>query len=370
MRRLTVPVLILLALVSAIAGLAACGGGNDDAQKVLKETFGNGKSVKSGKLDVAINFQGKGSSSATQQPVALRLQGPFQSQGKGLVPKFDLSAAIGGGGASKTVGALSTGQQGFLTVGQTAYVLPPSIFNRFKQGFQQSQKQNNGKPKTTLGALGIQPLDWLKDPKLENDETIGGVDTKHVSAGVDVPKFLDDVNKVISKARTQTGAQGSQLPSQGITPAQRTQIADSVKNARFDVWSGKDDKILRKLAVSLDYDRKSGSTAPSALTSGSLDFSVTLTDLNKPQTITAPVGAKPFAQLQSQIQGLLGQLQGAGGGGGTGGGGGSAPGSGSGSGGSGGSGGSPTGNQAYVNCIAKAGGDIAKAQKCADLLNP
>ena len=259
-----------------------------------------------------------------------------------------------------------------MTLGGTAYVLPPTIFNRFKQSFASAAaKQNANKSKNTFSTLGIEPLKWLKNPQVEDDETIGGVDTKHVSADVDVPKFLDDVDTVIKKAAPTSGTQGSQLPKTSFTPAQKKQIADSVKNARFDVWSGKDDKIIRKLAVSLNFDTPKGANAPQGIASGSLDFSVTLTDINKPQTITAPANPQPFAELQNQIRGLLGQLQGQGGSGGSGGsGGGSGGNGGSGSGsGSGGSGGG-TGNSAYVNCIAKAGGDIAKAQKCADLLNP
>src|SRR5262249_31025070 len=184
--------------------------------------------------------------------------------------------------------------------------------------FSQAASKNNGKPKTTFSSLGIQPLNWLKDPKVEDDETIGGVDTKHVSADVDVPKFLEDINKVIAKARGQAGSQASSIPATGFSDAQRKQIADSVKNATFDVWSGKDDKILRKLAVSLDFDSPKGQTAPTGLTSGSLDFSLTLTDINKPQTITAPANPQPFAKLQKQISGLLAQIQGATGQGGTG----------------------------------------------------
>jgi hypothetical protein len=372
MRRLTAPVVLFLALSAVVFAVSACGSSNDDAQQVLKDTFSNGKSVKSGKLEIAINFSGKSASSTTNQPVSIQLTGPFQSRGKGQVPAFDLDASIGGGGASKTLGAVSTGTQGFVTVGTTAYVLPPSVFNRFKTSFAQSAAKNGNKT-NTLGALGVEPLKWLKNPQVESDETIGGVDTKHVSAGVDVPKFLDDVDTVVKKATAGGGAQGSQLPKTSFTPAQKKQIGDAIKNAKFDVWSGKDDKIIRKLAVSLDFQTPKGSNAPQGITSGSLDFSVTLTDINKPQTITAPANPQPFAKLQTQIQGLLGQLQGAGQGGGTG----TpttpttpTPGGTGGSGGSGGSGNGQTGNQAYVDCIAKAGGDIAKAQKCADLLNP
>ena len=98
-------------------------------------------------------------------------------------------------------------------------------------------------------------------------------------------------------------------------------------------------------------------------------FSLTLTDLNKPQTITAPANPKPLSELLGQLGGLLGGA----GGGGAGALGGLLGGASGGS--SGGSGGSaaPSASQAakvqkYAQCIKDAGGDVTKAQQCAALL--
>ena len=55
----------LLLAVLAVAVLAAAGCGGDDLasqspQDVLKETFGSGKAVESGKLDLRISLDAKG----------------------------------------------------------------------------------------------------------------------------------------------------------------------------------------------------------------------------------------------------------------------------------------------------------------------
>ena len=84
-----------------------------------------------------------------------------------------------------------------------------------------------------------------------------------------------------------------------------------------------------------------------------LDMS--LLDVNEGQEIEAPSNAKPFDQL-------LGQLGAAGLGGGLGGSGSSGGGS------SGSSGSNADAFKKYSDCVAKAGNDAAKAQKCADLL--
>jgi len=71
---------IVVALLATL-GIAACGGGGDDsAGSILKDTFSGSKSVKSGDLDVVINFSGRGGQAASQGPVGLKLSGPFQTQ--------------------------------------------------------------------------------------------------------------------------------------------------------------------------------------------------------------------------------------------------------------------------------------------------
>src|SRR3954447_24062492 len=95
-----------LALVLAVLGLAVvagCGGGGESASsdmpvdQLLKQTFSGDKQVKSGVLDLSLRLDAQGSSQLNG-PVSLRLTGPFESQGKGKLPKFDLDAAVEGAG--------------------------------------------------------------------------------------------------------------------------------------------------------------------------------------------------------------------------------------------------------------------------------
>jgi hypothetical protein len=373
--RLAVAVVGVVLALLATLGIAACGsGGGDSATSIVKDTFSGSKSIKSGNLDVVIDFSGRGGQGATQGPIGLKLTGPFQTVGQGQLPNFDVKAAISAAGKQQGLGAVSTGDKGFIEISGRAYVVPASVYAQFKQGFRQSQADNaKGKRKTTLGALGIDPVTWLKDPKVQDDERVGGVDTKHVSAGVDVPKFVDDLNRLVNKTRLSGGASGKAVPS--ISAGQKQQIVDAVKDARFDVWSGKDDKVLRRLAVRLDLQARNGQTA-GGLIGGTLGFSLTISELNQAQTIAEPANARPWSELQKQIAGLnlgsLGGVAGSGGAssGGSGSGGSASSGSGSGGSSSGGSSGQDAKAQAYIDCISKAQGDVGKAQKCADLLKP
>ena len=348
---------VVLGLIGALAAvLAACGGSSDDPNKLLKETFSGSHKVTSGKLNVAIDVSAKGVPNLSQ-PVKIALTGPFQSQGQNQLPKFDLNLSFSGGGQTFSAGAVSTGDGGYLKFQGQAYKVPPNVFDQFKQGFEQAQQKRQGQTNdNALKRLGLDPLKWVKDAKVEDDEDVGGTSTKHVSASIDVPKFTDDLNVLLKNAQSLgSGGNTGRLPS-NLTQQQRQQIIDAVKTAKFQVWTGADDKTLRKLQVDLGISGSGGR-------SGDLTFTLEIDDLNQGQTINAPANAKSFSDLTDQLGqlGLGGALGGAGATGGTGS-------SGSSGSGSSGSAASNAKLHKYSECLRQAGGDAAKAQKCADLL--
>jgi hypothetical protein len=347
---------VLLALIGVLTGvLAACGGSSDDPNKLLKETFSGDHKVTSGKLNVSIDVSAHGVQNLSQ-PVKVALTGPFQSQGKGKLPNFDLSLTFGGGGQSFSAGATSTAGKGYLKFQGQAYEVPPNVLAQFKQGFEQAQQRNQGQQQNAFKRLGLNPMDWLKNPKVEGDEDVGGTSTKHISADVDVPKFVTDLNTLLRNAQSLGGgaaAQTGRLP-RSITPQQRQQIEKAVKSAKVQVWTGADDKTLRKLQLNLGIQGSGGR-------SGDLGFTLEIDDLNQSQTINPPASAKPFSELTRQLNGLGLGGAGAAAGGGTS----TSPGGSSGSGGS--SGAASAKLQRYTRCLRAAGGDAAKTQRCASL---
>ena len=127
----------------------------------------------------------------------------------------------------------------------------------------------------------------------------------------------------------------------------------------MEIYTGTEDKILRRMVVALGIVAPQGSSSPDGSADLKLDFA--LSGLNEDQKISEPSGAKPFDQLLSQLGGLgLGGLGGAG-----------SSGSGSGSSGSGSSAAPNNANlEKYSQCVSEAGGDTTKARKCAELLTP
>jgi hypothetical protein len=236
-------------------------------------------------------------------------------------------------------------------------VVSDQVFQQFKAGYEQAQKNGSSSSKQqSLSSLGLDPQQWLTNPKNEGDAKVGDDDTIKITGGIDVNKLLDDVNKALAKTR-ELGVQGTdQLPSQ-LTAEQRKQVSDAVKNPRVEIYTGKDDKILRRMVVALGIVAPKNSSSPNGSAEFKLDFAIS--DLNEDQKISEPSGAKPFDELLSKLGGLgLGGLGGASGSSGS---------SGSGSSGSSGAG-SNANLEKYSKCVTDAGSDTTKARKCADLL--
>jgi hypothetical protein len=358
------PRLLILALVAFLAALvvAGCGGGDSansasadtSVDELLDKTFSGQKKVDSGKLDLSLKLDvQEGGSAQVQGPISLRLSGPFQTQGKGKLPKFDITAAFEGAGQSLDAGVTSTGDKAFVTFQGTDYEVSDQVFQQFKAGYEQAQKQSADKGnQQSLATLGIDPRRWLTDAKNEGEAKVGDTDTIKITGGVDVEKLLDDVNTALDKARS-LGVEGSDSLPEKLTDKQKQEAADAIKDLSVEIYTGKDDSTLRRMVVNMGVDSQQSGQK----TSGTLGLDFQLLDLNEDQSIEAPSGAKPFNDLLGQLGGL--GLGGAG-----------ASGSGSSGSGAGSGGASAEDLKKYSDCVTEAGSDTAKAQKCAELLSP
>jgi hypothetical protein len=324
--------------------LAGCGGDDDDTpqsgttdvNQLLEQTFAGSQKIESGTVDLTARLEG--AAAAT-----IELQGPFQAE-EGRLPRFDLDASLEGGGQQLTAGLTSTGDQGFVSYQGTEYEVSGPVYRQLQAAYEQAQQQG-GQQGTSLTALGIDPRNWLTDARVAGDSEVGGTETIKITGGVDVPKLLDDVNVALERIRS-LGLQGSEgLPEQ-LTDEEKRQAAEAVRNLRVEIETGKDDKILRRLAVSGDV------TAEGDTLGVTLDLS--LLEVNEDQEIEAPDDARPFNELLGKLQEL--GLPGLGG----------APSSGSGSGG----GASSENLEKYSQCVQDAGSDPDKLRKCGELLNP
>ena len=348
---------LLLSLIAAVSlVLAACGGDDSsggeeasagtDVNELLEQTFSGKKDVKSGNVDLKIEIKAQGGESQLDGPVSVSLKGPFQTQDGGKLPEFKLDAAIKGGGQSIQAGATSTGDKGYISFQGSDYAVDDQVFKQFRAGFEEAQKQSSDEGQS-FASLGMDPRKWLTDPKNAGEAKVGDDDAIKITGGIDVGKLLDDVNAALSKASS-LGLQGAGQVPEKLTDEQRRQVLDAIKDPRVEIYTGKDDQILRRLVVNLGVeDAASGTT-------GTVAFDASISDLNEDQDIAEPADAKPFDQLLSQLGGLGGLSGSAGSGSGSGDGGGAAPGG--------------ADLEAFSKCIEEAGEDVAKARECSELI--
>ena len=195
---------------------------------------------------------------------------------------------------------------------------------------------------------------------------MGGTDTTHITANINVAAFLNDFSTFLQKAST-LGVSGTSSASKGLSASVRSQIAGAVKNPRFDLWTGNGDKTLRRLTVALTVPVTGAtSTQLGGLRSADIGVSMQYGDVNQPQTIATPKTVRPYSEFTSKVQSFVQSLQGSVGSS-------LLPGTTGGSSGSSGSGSSSSSSsgklQRYSNCLTAAGSDVSKMQRCASLLN-
>lgn len=295
-----------MAVVPGALAVSGCGGGdskgNDgDATKMIDTAFA--KSVKSSdvKLDAQLNVKGL---PGLDKPIRLRASGAYIASTT-TVPKLDLDLTIGGAGQGQSLqtGFLSTGDRAFLKFGGEYYEQPPAtVAAANRQLLKNKGKKNN--------TLGIDPKSWLRAAKTEGDATVGGVKTSHVSARVDVPSLLKDLNSLAKKGTTAVGGGAAPRP---LDQKRLNEAASTIKDPTFDIYVGKDDGLVHRVSgnLALAVPKKDQAQA-NGISGGSLRFTLDLVKPNGGQTVKAPATSRPISELSSQLGGAaaLGGLTG------------------------------------------------------------
>jgi hypothetical protein len=328
---------VVLVLVSAAlcAGLlASCGDAEDSssgsASSVLHETLAATSRLDSGRLTGRLRLDPDGLISLGG-PIVMSASGPFAAPGAGTGPRFDMKLAAAIGGGSFEARARSTGKRAYLRLADRDYLLG-AFGSRAKKTAKRSAARG------VLGSLGLNPASWVSKPQSKGTATIAGVQTVHIAGDLDVERLLADVAKLLGGSGAGEGL---------LTPQLRAQIADAVKSAKVELWSGAQDRVLRQLTAFVDFRFPQGRPTPiMGLDGGRMNLRLRLDDVNATSfEVAAPENARPLSQLIGDA-GLDGLLSGLGAS-------------------FGGSGGRGDGGAAFLRCITAAGGDSAKVMSCA-----
>src|SRR3954451_14536065 len=180
--------LISLALLAAL--MAACGGGSSsDVNDTLDKAFST--PIKSARIDLEVSLQLDGVKQLNG-PVKLSVQGPYETGGSQTIPKTDWDIAASAAGQNFSAGFISTGDNAWVSFQGQNYEIGKQQVAQINSQIKQSSSKNKNKG---LSQFGVDARNWLTDAKDEGSAKVNGVDTDHVSAALDVGKFLGDVNQ-------------------------------------------------------------------------------------------------------------------------------------------------------------------------------
>lgn len=328
--RLPLLAAVLLAAAWAITGCGSGGGSSgQDTEKVLNDTFGKQSTIDRGRLRLLFEVRAPGVQ-GLPSPLTVDLGGPFQKVEGSKVPKFafDLTLATRDGRVS--VGVISTGKAGYVTLAGRAFSLGPANVARLAPGGGAADAGGG----LSLKDIGLDPRRWLKDVRDAGVTELDGEEVVHLKANVDLSPMLGDLGGILGQAG---GGIGS-ITGLGKGFGQSAEaIRKAVEGATVDIWTGKDDHVLRRIRVNILLDTPSGKPGTAVLELG-------ITDQDREQAIGPPANPRPLTELTAAIAALAAQAS------------------------RGGTTNGALSGQSYEQCLADAQSDVAKAQRCETLL--
>lgn len=218
-------------LLAGVALLPGCGGG-PSADDVLAKTAARVGRIQSGTLDLRLVLTPRGKSA--KGDIGFTLHGPFSIR-PGRLPVLRVSYTQLAAGRRATVRVVSDGRDAYVESGGRRIALS------------QDQKDELRSATTQVGGAGglaQVPLDdWIEDPKVSDGGTVGGGETDRVTADLDVPNAANGLLDLLR-------AFGRDVPR--IEGRSAGRLRDSVRSSSFDLWTGKRDRLLRRLRIQAD----------------------------------------------------------------------------------------------------------------------
>ena len=230
---------------------SSSGGSSANAETLLRQTFTGTHQIRSGKANVQLRVDVTGGTS---------IRGPIQATHIRAVPERRLRPAAevrprarreraGPGPQSRAHvderPAVRELRRNLLRGAGAAARPAQAAFRRSQQ--EGSSQQHEPRPRS-----GSTRSAGCRTRPSSGTESVGGVQTDHISAKVDVNALL-----TTSTSCSRESAPGASPASRAAEcraacrPSARTQIEQAVKSATIDVWSGQSDHTLRKLTLAL-----------------------------------------------------------------------------------------------------------------------
>lgn len=301
-----VPLLLVIALVG-------CGGGSDsddassaaksraanspEVKKLLRQTFGPNPNATSGKLSGTVDLEVEGAP-RYREPVQVTLSGPFSQSGNSPA-EANLSVGLRLRGGAIGGELVLIDDRVLIALGSSAYTIPPSIAAPIRRPLSNT---SNGLG-SVMRVFGVDPRRWAKNPRIVGNEKVAGEDTIRGTAEIDTNRFFLDVARL---ARVLTSLRITEivgLPRE-VDRADRVALSRSVKRATGNVWTGAEDKVLRKATFDMLLEPSARDRRRLGFSSLSVKGELNVTEVGEPQEIESPRIAGTFDDLQATFDAL------------------------------------------------------------------
>lgn len=301
---------LALALVAALAGCggdsSSDGGGSEatpgaansaEVKKLIRETFGPNENATSGELSGTIDIVVKGAP-RYREPVQITLSGPFNQSGSSPA-EANLSVGLQLRGGSIGGELVLIDDKVLIALGSSAYTIPPSIAGPIRRPL----AERGNALGSVLAVFGVAPERWAKNPRVVGNERVAGEDTIHGTAELHTRRFFLDVarlTKVLTSLRI-TEIVG--VPTE-VDRSARSALVRSVTRATGDVYTGAEDKVLRKAGFDIALKPSARDRRTLGFSSLTLKGELNVTEVGTPQQIRAPRVAGTFDDLQATFDAL------------------------------------------------------------------
>lgn len=301
----------LIVVVAAACTLLSCGGDDKKkpaegakaaaqrsdprAVKLVEQATGPNAKARSGVIDGSVEITLRGVREFAE-PFTTSVSGPFEYRKGSALPDYDLDM----GARDYGVGLSSVGGRSYVSIGTTGYDLPASVRGRLTRG---SARGANGLTRT-LEQFGIAPWRWEKDLKFAGTEQIDGVEVQKITTGFTAGRILRDANSLLGVLASLGITRARGLPAQ-ITPRARRVIVRAVDGKQGASWIGTKDRVLRRSGFTMTFTvPKADRAKVGGISGGKVVGLLNVTEVGKPQTISAPTSRGSFADFELALDAL------------------------------------------------------------------
>jgi len=311
---------VVATLVAVALTVAACGGSSSSSDSATtaapSDSGGDAAAILSGidtkastgpqKLKLSLTADIKGAPTdqqlalLTKQPIQLGLDGVVDSAAKSA----DVNVSVTLGKSPLAAEIRTGGGKTWIQIDGKWYDLPASTLSSTTgSSLPSGMSTSNLDAGKILAAVG-DPAKLLDNTSVSS-EKVEGIDSDKVSGDVNI----EGVAAAVAKLSTSAGSSTATAPSQAQIDKTVAQLKKIVHTAHVDIWVGKSDHKVHRVAFTVDAVMDDSTKASSGIDSANVDFDVTTVDSGAPDT-SAPSSVGTQAEFQTALVGLLGKVMG------------------------------------------------------------